>query len=364
MLAARPLPLAPKQAQRLRDAYYTPSGLASFSGNLNELSKKTQLSKEKVSRWLNEQLPYNLHKTAKKTYPTRKYMVRTIDEQWQADLVDMQTYERLNKGYRFILTVIDVFSRYAWAKPIKRKTGTNVAEALQSIFEEGRTPHYLQTDQGLEFYNTPVKSLLEHYNIELFSVYSQHKAALVERFNRTLKGKMHRAFTHFGNYKWLHILDDLVDSYNKTQHTSIGCAPKDVTKENASEIWVRQYADVKKPKRIPKFKINDKVRISKQRNVFSRGFHPNWSEEIFTIHSINTKYVPITYKLRDYKNEIIKGSFYKQELQRADDDPLHRIENVIRTRGNGQKKEALVKWLGYPQTSWVKYINLQKMTDI
>ncbi len=350
--------------KELRDAFYTLDGAGSFSGNLTSLSKETGATKKEVRAWLNQQKVYNLHQPTRKRFPTRRYLVRGLDSQWQADLVEMQQYERINGGYRYILTVVDVFSRYAWTRAVKRKTGIDVSDALESILHEGRKPTYLQTDQGLEFYNHHVTNMLKKYQVELFSVYSQHKAALVERFNRTLKGKMYRAFTHFGNYKWLDILSKLTKSYNKSHHRSIGCAPIEVTKENETDIWIRQYGNVKKAKGTSKFKLDDRVRISKQSNVFTRGFYPNWQEEVFTVHAVNTKYNPVTYKIRDYKNEVIQGSFYKYELQRVEDDEVYRIEKVIRTRGTGARKEALVKWLGYPETNWIKYSELRSIRDI
>ncbi len=354
-----------KQPQtKLREAFYTPDGAGSFSGNLTSLSKETGATKKEVRAWLTQQKVYNLHQLARKRFPTRRYLVRGLDSQWQADLVEMQAHERINDGHRYILTVVDVFSRYAWTRAVKRKTGPIVAEALESILQQGRKPIYLQTDQGLEFYNTSVKNMLKEYNVELFSVYSQHKAALVERFNRTLKGKMYRAFTHFGNYKWLDILPKLTESYNKSEHRSIGMAPVMVTKDNETDVWIQQYGDIKKAKGKPKFKLGDRVRISKQGNVFTRGFHPNWQEEVFTVHEINTKYISVNYKIRDYNNEVIQGSFYKHELQRVEDDELYRIEKVIRTRGTGARKEALVKWLGYPETNWIKYSELRSIRDI
>ncbi len=354
-----------KANQQLRSLYYTPDGPGSFSGNVKTLSKLTNQPISVVKKWLDQQLSHNLHKPARKTYPTRRYMVRGLDKQWQADLVEMQPFEKVNSGNRYIMTVVDVFSRFGYARALKRKTGPLVAEALQSIFNMGRVPNYLQTDQGLEFYNAPVKNLLKEYNVELFSIYSQHKAALVERFNRTLKGKMYRAFTHFGSYRWVDILPKLVESYNKSEHRSIGMAPIMVTKDNETELWIRQYGDkLTKPKKPPKFKLGDRVRLSKARGVFTRGFYPNWTEETFKIHAINTKYSPITYKVRDYNNEVIEGSFYKYELQSVEDDQIFRIEKVMRTRGTGRRKEALIKWQGSPETSWIKYSEIRKIQDI
>ena len=103
----------------------------------------------------------------RKKFPTRKYVVNNIDSQWQADLADMQTISRYNDGYNYILTVIDILSRYAWARPLKTKRGQEVAAAFESIFSEGRIPERLQTDQGKEFENVHVRNLLERHHVEL-----------------------------------------------------------------------------------------------------------------------------------------------------------------------------------------------------
>ena len=150
-----------------------------------------------------------LHKPVRKNFPRRKVEMRGIDETWQADLVDMQTYSRDNKGYNFLLTVIDNVSKYAWAVPLKNKTGVEVTKALKSIFAKGRIPRKLHVDQGTEFYNANCKTLLDSYNIKLYSTYSNLKASIVERFNRTLKSKMWKKFSLQGSYKWLDILTNL-----------------------------------------------------------------------------------------------------------------------------------------------------------
>src|ERR1700722_10374979 len=103
------------------------------------------------------------------------------------DLADMQTKSRYNNGFKYILTVVDVFSRYGWAQPLKSKSPVHVKVAIQKIFNQGRKPRKVQTDQGLEFEARAMKEFWADNHIEQYSVKSQHKAALVERFNRTIK---------------------------------------------------------------------------------------------------------------------------------------------------------------------------------
>jgi hypothetical protein len=222
----------------------------------------------------------------------------------------------------------------------------------------------LQTDQGLEFENILVRNYLANeHGIEQFSVKSPHKASIVERFNRSLKERLYRIFTRRGTYKWYDVLQDVVHAYNNSYHRSIGCAPSEVNKANEVKIWLRLYGKVKKNKKPPKFKINDRVRISRYKAHFEKGFTENWSSEIFIVHEVNTKYNPTMYQLRSLSGELIEGKFYAQEMQLvpdSGDDELFRIDRVIRTRGVGKHKQALVSFRGYTheEPTWIPYSQL------
>ena len=171
-----------------------------------------------------------LHKPARRNYPRRKVDIRGLDETWQADLVVMESYWRINKGYKYLLTVIDNYSKFAWAVPLKRKTAAAVATAFKSILAKGRKPKNLHVDQGTEFYNKECQDLLKKYKIKLYSTFSGLKATIIERFNRTLKTKMWKMFSLRGNFKWHDILQDLISEYNNSKHRTIKMKPKDVYK--------------------------------------------------------------------------------------------------------------------------------------
>lgn len=350
--------------QQLENIYFDAGHPAGFGG-VEKLVKASKLPRTQVLKWLKARRTYTTHKPARKHYPTRRYVSRGLDYQWQADLIEMQPFAAQNEGYHYLMTVIDTFSRYAWARPLKRKTPEHVIAAFRDIFErDGRQPRYLQTDQGLEFENHKVRTFLDTHNIEQFSVKSQFKAALVERFNRTLKTKMWRIFTYRGHYGYLDVLPQLVESYNQSVHRILGRTPASITKANEVDVWLQQYGGLKKPsdKRRSKFQVGDEVRISKAKGLFEKGYKPNWSEEVFTVHAINRKYIPITYKLKDTQGEILEGSFYDHELQAVDmSDQVYTVERVLRTRGSGPHKQYLVKWLGYNETSWVNHSDFQHL---
>ena len=343
------------------------TGLKNVDGDLPPYSQK------QVKEWLSRQWTYSLHKPARRRgFPQRKYVTRGLNFQFQSDLVEMIPFERENNGYRYIMTTIDIFSRYGWAIPIKRKTGPEIVKALSKVFRE-RKPRLLQTDQGLEFENKVVRAYLAKQGVELFSVKSPYKASICERFNRSIKTRMYRVFTHRGSHRWIDIIQSLVDSYNASFHRTIGMAPKDVTKENETKLWQRLYANAtvpveKRAKVKTKFKLGDRVRLSKYKRIFEKGFHPNWTEEQFVIHSINTKYKPVTYRVRSLSGEVIEGSFYSEELQRvhADKNEYFRISRVLRSRGRGANKQVLVSWKGYEHEppTWIPYSEIVHVKDV
>ena len=240
-----------------------------------------------------------------------------------------------------------------WIVPLKDKKGETVAEAFKSIFKESRKPQYLWTDKGKEYYNKHVKDLLEKNGIQLYSTENEEKSSVVERWNRTIKSKMWKQFTVQGNTMYLDMLPKLVKQYNNTKHSSIKMTPTEASKKrNEGTVYFNLYGDMETSKQKPKFKIGDKVRISKyKRNVFDKGYTPNWTEEVFTVDKIQYTN-PITYKLKDLNDEDIQGSFYEPELLKAKQD-VFRIDKVIRR--DHKKKQALVKWKGYSDdfNSWI-----------
>ena len=290
-------------------------------------------------------LAEELHKPVKRKFNKRRVLVNGIDKIWAADLADMKAFEDYNDGYTFLLLVIDIFSKYGWIVPLKNKKGKTVAEALENIFEE-RKPEKLWTDKGTEFYNKDVKKLIEIYSTE-----NEEKSSVVERWIRTMKEKMWKYFTDNKTLTYMNVLPDLVEDYNNTVHSSIKMTPIEASKKkNELTVWRNLYPDRYKIYDLtPKFSVGDKVRITKKKKVFEKGYTTRWQEEIFKIKEIqNTN--PITYKIEDLKEEEIKGTFYEPELQKTGQQ-VFRIEKVLE-KG---EKQSLVKWKGYDErfNSWV-----------
>jgi len=291
-----------------------------------------------------------LHSQARKNFPRTHVVVKGVgDDLWQSDLIDMTNYP--DKGYRYILTLIDVGSKLSWAVPIKRKTGPEVSKALLGILKESKfVPKLLQTDDGLEYKNQHVNKLLKEWNIKRYSTYSSLKASVVERFNRTLKGKIWRHFSMVGKYIWVDELPQLVKEYNGTIHRSIGMRPMDVRKKHESEI-LSKLNKARFVKKFTKFALGDWVRISKYKSAFSKGYTGNFTNEQFKIVNIHKNYDVPMFSLEDYKGQKIAGKFYEHELKKTKHPGIYLVEKVLKKRG----ERVYVKWLGFSNrdNTWI-----------
>ena len=311
------------------------------------------------SDW-SQQLAEELHKPITRNFRKRRVISYGVDKIWAADLVEMQKYSKWNKGIKYLLMVIDIFSKYGWIEALKDKKTESVSLAFDHIFKKSkRKPEKLWTDKGSEFISKHFKDFLKRNNIMVYHTQNEEKSSVVERWIRTMKNKMWKMFSANNNTVYWDKLDKLVDDYNNRKHSSIKMSPTEASKKgNEKQVFVNLYEDeiFLKPGK-PKFSIGDKVRISKyKRRVFDKGYTPNWTEEVFVIDKINlTK--PITYNVVDLLGEKVEGSFYEKELKKAKQQTF-RIEKVVK-RDNKKKKE-LVKWKGYSDkfNSWVDFKDL------
>lgn len=309
---------------------------------------------EEAEGTMRQGIAKELHRTVRKNFLRRRVEIKSLNDLFAADLVEMIPYAKINKNYKYILTMINCFSKYAYAIPLKTKTGKEVAKVLESIFSQvspaSPPPHHLHTDQGKEFYNSDCKRVFDKYKINHYSTYSAMKSPIIERFNRTLKNMMYTEFSARGSYKYLDILPVLVDRYNHSYHRTIGCAPIDVTPDNESEILERIRRNTDRKANPIKFTENENIRISKHKALFEKGYTPSWSGEIFNIAKVqDTK--PVTYLLKDYQGNEIKGGFYSEELAKTKHPNEYLVEKVVKRKGN----RLFVKWLGFDSShnSWI-----------
>ena len=257
------------------------------------------------------------------------------DNIWGVDLADMQSLSRYNKGIKYLLCVIDLFSKYAWVIPLKDKKGTSIVNAFQKIISKERKPNKIWIDQDSEFYNQSFKDFLKINNIGLYSTFNEGKSVVAERFIRTLKNKIFKYMIANSKNVYFDVLDDIVDKYNNTVHKTIKIKPIDVTNDSFVE-YNEESNEIN-----PKYKVGDHVRISKYKNTFAKGYVPNWPEEVFIVNKIKNA-VPWTYTISDLNSEQIIGSFYENELQKTNQKEF-RIEKVLKGKGD----QLYVKWKGY-----------------
>ena len=354
---------------KVKNYYLDPKNPGSFSG-INSFSKsladkKIKINKGDLESILLEQDSYSLHRPIKKRFKRNQVIVSGIDDTWQADLVDVSSISKQNNGIKFLLTCIDIFSKFAWIVPLTNKSGSTITKAFQIILKD-RFPKRLQTDKGKEFLNLEFQSFLKKQNIKFYTTNSDLKASVCERFNRTIKEKMWRYFTHKNNYRYFDILQDLVESYNNTYHRTIKMSPIKVNIKNENNLWFKMYGYTKElgdeTHIIPKFNINDKVRISKYKKTFDKGYIPNWTREIFIIKNVLIR-SPVVYIIKDLNDEEIEGTFYEQELQKIYKfDEIYKIDEILETKIIKRKKHFLVSWLGYPSSfnSWIKEDDFKK----
>jgi hypothetical protein len=232
-------------------------------------------------------LAEELHKPVTKKFQKRRVYVNGVDKIWAADLVDMQAFSKFNHGIKYLLTVIDIFSKYGWIVPLKNKTGKAVSNALKQIFKE-RKPNKMWVDKGTEFYNRDVRKM-----VELYSTENEEKSSVVERWNRTMKEKMFKYFTANSTRKYIDVLCKLAEQYNNTKHSSIKMTPVEASKKkNENKVWRNLYPD-DETRQPPKYSVGNKVRITKKKKTFEKGYTPRWTEEVFAISQVQNT-CPVT----------------------------------------------------------------------
>ena len=245
-----------------------------------------------------------LYKPIIRKFNKRKVYSQFKDNIWGVDLADMQSLSRKNKGIKYLLCAIDLYSKYAFVIPLKDKKGIRIVNAFNKIIKQSnRKPNKIWVDQGGEFYNNVFEKWLSDNDINMYSTYNEGKSVVAERFMRTLKNKLHKQMTATGKNVYYDVLDDVVNKYNNTKHSTIKMKPIDVG-DNNKRVYIDEHNE-----KDSRFKVGDRVRISKFKNIFTKGYTPNWSSEIFIVDKIKDT-VPYTYNLKDLNDEEIIGSFY------------------------------------------------------
>ena len=241
-------------------------------------------------------------KPPKKNYPTNKTLIKSIDDTWSSDLLDMNDYgPKNNKGYRYILVVIDNFSKFGWTIPLKNKFSQSITDAFSEIIKSSnRKPNLLETDDGKEHVNKIFNEFLNNNKIKRYSRYTDKGAVFAERFNKTIRNLLKKPVFEKGNADWLSELPSVIKQYNNTIHHSIKMTPIQASKKSNQKLVYNNLGD-DRVKRQPKFKLGDLVRAADIKRVFSKGDSTNYSYKLYTITEVIHNTIP-SYRI-DYLPE-------------------------------------------------------------
>ena len=270
-----------------------------------------------VKEWLEGQDTYTLNRRAVHRYERRKTLVPNINEQWQADIAYFHQFKGQNNNLKYLLVVIDCFSRFCFLRALKNKSCKSVTDAFVEIMKVGDCkPKWLQTDLGTEFYGETFQLMLIENDIHHFSTSQPPKATLAERFILTLRRRLSRYFTHYKTHRYIDVLPQILMNYNNTGHQSLGgYAPSEVNKKTWADVYEAQYRKyLGRRQKVSRFKVNDKVRISVTKEMFEKSHNKTFSDDTCTVlHVLPTK--PPSYYLLNKDGIALTGAAYEPELQ-------------------------------------------------
>ena len=311
---------------------------------------------------------FTLHREYKKPAVRNPFYLYEKRQQIQMDLIDIHHFEKENEGTKFLLAAIDCFTKKGWIRPLKNKTAKTSLEAIKSVLEEmEEQPKAIFFDRGTEFKNVLVTGFLQKKNITIMHPNTEPKAAIVERFNRSIQDILYRYLTQNQTYKYIDILPDLLEIYNERGHRTLKyMSPNDAEKkENQEHVFqclFDHYTQVYEKKKKPRYKVGDHVRVKIKKTIMTRGYHERFGREQFEIIQVNTRMPIPQYIIKSLdSNEIQKGGFYDNELQLIEGD-VYKVEKVLKKRTYRGKKQLFVKWLDF-NDSHNQWIAASDVTD-
>ena len=261
-------------------------------------------------------------KPPKRNYATNKTDVSFIDDIWSLDILDLKDYgPENNRGYRYVLVVIDNFSKFGWTIPLRNKNAQTIKDFFENILlTSKRKPNLIETDRGKEFYNNIFQDFLNKNNIKIYSRNSSYGAVFPERFNRTIRDRLKKIVFEQGDANWIDILPTITKQYNNRIHSSTKLTPIQASlKKNEGYVY-KNLLD--KRKRItPKFQLNDLVRTADLKKTFSKGDTTNWSYKLYKITEIINDTIP-SYHIDNLKERYNQSLLKKTELFLKDNDAV------------------------------------------
>lgn len=352
----------------LNDNFFDLENPSSFGGNKSTLVQalrrhfpdlRALAARKFVENWSQGTREYNLFRKARQRFPTPRIGVPPVAKfQFHIDLADLPQYKDINKGYRFILVLIDCLTRYVRLRPLYTKKPLEVSKVLRDIFQSGFKPKYLQGDAGMEFLGRATQTMLKEEGVHFFVSQSNYKAAMAERVIRTLKERLSRYFRSINLPRWYNILPQMEKNLNQSANRSLfGMTPNEVHSDPHLQgmVWDRQFgSDAASDGRGgSRFVPGEWVRIARRRGVFEKGYSTVWSNAVYRIGRIRKGHPPM-YVLEDPEDNFasLQGFFNEAELQKVDGPETvpNEIERVLQveklTSGN---RRYLVKWKNRPE---------------
>lgn len=354
----------------LKTIYFDPNHPAAYGG-VDKLyrfvkSDGQPVSKGQIKKWLSKQNVYVKHKPLKRKFTRARVVVPRKFYQFDADTISMTRYDKNNMGFKYILIIVDILSRFAWTHPLKSLTGKEMVVALKTVLS--KNPENMRTDGGSEFINVQVSRYLRSQNIDNFQTLNEAKANYVERIIKTIKTKLVKYMHHNETFEWVDVLPKIIHNYNNTYHRSIKMTPSQALTIDNPTLWQMQYGPKPKPltkitSKPPKdkspytFKMGDKVKLSFIRSKFDRAYDQKWTDEVFSITERTNKQNIPQYSVKDWSNDPVRGTFYEAELQNVtvNEDVEYKIEKVLKYRMHRGQRQAFIKWSGWHRkfNSWI-----------
>ena len=357
-----------RRKERLLDylkTNYFKKGHPLYYSGLNTINfifdRKLQI--EDIEDFLQRQRSHTVFRNVRKgaINPIYKYFKR---QNFQIDLLEIRNISKENKSFGYLLTVIDSYTKFAWAVPIHNKEKNTVLNAFKSVIESlEQKPLNVVSDLGKEFTNEAFKKYCQDRYMTLSHPYTHTHAGFIERFHRTLHRLIWPPMTNTGSRNFVTYLDAILKSYNTRPHRMLGYKSPKFAEEHPTNAYIatknQEYLDSKKSKkpRIPKYKVGHRVRVRRLGDVFWRGYDGSFNEEVYEITHVKTRLDVPLFKLHTLEGEELLGHYYAHELSRVRGDPEYLIEEVLRTRGN----KSLVKFVGFKKPEWLPTANIRDL---
>lgn len=355
--------------QRIDNVYANIKNPSSFTSIANlKKNVDSKINDEDIKKYLQASLTYTLHKPAKKKMIHPKVKALSIDNVWMMDLAEFGNIAKYNDGVRYVLFVIDVFSKFLFVRTLKTKKGEEVADQFADIINKSqRKPGITVSDQGGEFHCPPMREIMETLNIQHIVTGSQVKASVVERCIKSIKQRMYKYFTHANTLHYLNVLQQIVHNYNRTIHTTTKHKPVDINYSNEEDVYNHAFKDGRVVhKREENIEKGDYVRLAILKGMYKKGYEMSHTPEVYIVDDIINKPKNVKmYRLRDFDGEVIKGAFLNEEIQKVTFDPqaTYPIEKILETRGKGRSKVYKVRWLYWPK-HFDSYVNAAHINKI